>query len=411
MTDEVEVEMAEPVPPTKNGGKTHTTKDDVYAARDMIPVGPSGARPETFAQQVDFAKTMAMAKIALPEHLRGSPGDCLAIIDMASRANLSPYMVALKTYVQQGRLCFELQLFHAFAQGSGLMRGELNVEYEGEGDERVCIITGFVKGDALPKVHRSPPLKDLHPGTVTKDGKEFVRGSQLWNCKPDVQLFYDTSRDWVRMYCPRAVLGIYSPEELEEYGPDYARDVTPLSERLALPDRPQTGEGFRRGEHLAEELARISPNQGPAPEPEPEPEDAPEPEEAPPKAHSAPLRGLDRLKRFRGRERPETHQRAGKSRRGRMPSKEEVRRAADRAERGRGVPPKGSAPGAIGLWPAGAGVDREGHRCWPGAGALGFRAAPARRVQGQYKRTQMARGQAGRCLPESGGNINIMKLH
>ena len=193
---------------------------------------------------------------------------------------------------------------------------------------------------------------------MEKDGKTFVRGSQLWNCKPDVQLFYDTSRDWVRMYCPRAVLGIYSPEELEEYGPDRARDVTPLSERLAAPDRPQTGEGFRRGEHLAEELARISPNEGLRARVEPDEglsealstmgeeaeTEAPVPTEAAPKARSAPLRGLDRLKRFRGRERPETHQRAAKSRRGHMPTKEEVRRAADRAERGRGVPPKGSAP-------------------------------------------------------------------
>lgn len=243
-----------------------STRDEVRAARELVPVGHGGVQITDLAQQVDYAQSMAKAKSTLPEHLRNSVGDCLAIIDIASRAGLSPYMVANKTYVQNGRICFESQLFHAFAQSSGLLYGDLTVAYEGEAGDRVCIITGWLKAHPnTPRVHKSPPLKDLHPGYVLKkaygDGetgkrhltyaqgqeliakngieegmKLFAQGSPLWIRKPDVQQFYDTSRDWIRIYCPRAVLGIYTVDEMMDYGPEFARDISPptsgLSERL-----------------------------------------------------------------------------------------------------------------------------------------------------------------------------------
>lgn len=233
----------------------------VRQAREMIPVGPTGATPMNFAQQVDFAKTMAMARSALPAHLRNNVGDCLAIIDISTRVGLSPYMVANKTYVQNDRLCFESQLFHAFAQASGLMRGEFEIEYEGEGAARVCIVTGYLRNDPRPKTHRSPPLADVHPGYVEKNGKAFVKGSPLWDRKPDVQLAYDTTRDWVRLYCPRATMGIYTPEEIEEYdiGPDGKNITVAPTIRDRLAAAAPSEEGHRPG-FVDQELAQLAPD-------------------------------------------------------------------------------------------------------------------------------------------------------
>lgn len=251
-------------------------------ARSMIPVGQFGIRPEDWAQQVQFAQDVAKGHYSLPKFLRKNIGDCLAIIDIAARMNMSPYMVAQECNVQNDRLGFSSKLYHAFAQGSGLMRGDLTVEYNGEGDDLVCIISGYLKSDPIKRVHRSPRYADLHPGYTLKreidndegggiakrrltyaQGKAmreageidegmrlFPLGSPLWDRKPKVQIFYDTSRDWVRIYAPRATLSVYTPDELEEYGPDFARDVTPsgpdadaLHQRLAQ-SKP-TGEGFR----------------------------------------------------------------------------------------------------------------------------------------------------------------------
>lgn len=242
--------VVQPQPTNGNGdqiGEANSVKSAVQAAREMIPVGPTGAQPMNFAQQVDYAKAMTQALNSIPPHLRGNVGDCLAVIDIASRAGLSPYMLAGKTYVQGGRLCFESQAYHALAQSSGLLQGDLHPEWIGDGDERVCVVTGYLKGDPRPKVLKSQPLKDLRPGTVVKDGKTFSKGSPLWLKKPDVQLFYDTARDWVRIYAPRATLGIYTPDEMIDH--DINQPIEMRIEDSGLKARlaGKVGEGHQDG--------------------------------------------------------------------------------------------------------------------------------------------------------------------
>ena len=224
---------------------------------ELVPVGPTGASPISLAQQIDFAQFMAKARNALPAHLRGNVGDCLAVLDISSRAGLSPYMVANKTYVQNERLCFESQLFHALLVQSGKLKGDLQVTYQGEGDTRTCTIKGTMRSDGIERTHTSQTLKDARPAT---NDRGMIKGSPLWKDKPDVQLFYDTSRDWIRMFAPTATLGIYTPEEMIEHpiGPEGAIDVIDVS-----PDLHQRLKGTSRDEghkpgHAEAELANVA---------------------------------------------------------------------------------------------------------------------------------------------------------
>src|SRR5262245_58089233 len=118
--DEVEQQQAEE---GKVGVPKADPKDELYDSRALIPV-TRGTTPANFAQMVDFARDMARARLTIPAHLQGNVGDCLAIVDIATRAGLSPYMVANKTYVEKGHIEFMSQLYHAFAQSSGLLRGD-----------------------------------------------------------------------------------------------------------------------------------------------------------------------------------------------------------------------------------------------------------------------------------------------
>lgn len=264
----------------------------LYEASKLVPVERHGAAPATLEHQITYAQYMAKAKLSVPAHLHGNIGDCLAVIDIATRAGLSPYMLAQKTYAQGGKLSFESQLFHALLIQSGRLYGAgLNKRYEGEGPDRICIVWGHLKGDAEPKQHRSEKLSKMHPGYSFKndDGPTkstkalsyaegqailaeanrliaeaieagaqppplpnlFVKGSPLWDDKPDVQQFYDASRDWIRMFCPVATLGILDFYEIIEH---------PLPPQTNLVDRLQTGnkaEGHQNG-HAAEELARTA---------------------------------------------------------------------------------------------------------------------------------------------------------
>lgn len=220
---------------------------------ELIPVGATGATPMTMAQQIDFGQYMAKARAAIPPHLQGNVGDCLAVIDIASRAGLSPYMVASKTYVQNGRLAFESQLFHALLVQSGVLKGDLEVTWDGDGDDMTCTVTGILKSDGKARTHTSEKLKDARPA-MNSSGQ--IKGSPLWKDKPKVQLFYDTGRDWIRMYAPTATLGIYERHELIEHplpAPDGAitvNDTDPsLHKRLKGVNRD---EGHQPGQAAAE---------------------------------------------------------------------------------------------------------------------------------------------------------------
>lgn len=275
-----------------------SARDAARNSYDLVPVGPRGAAPVTLDQQISYAEAMSKGAEAIPMHLRKNIGACLAVVDIATRANLSPYMVANKTYVQNDRLCFESQLIHALIDNSGILQGRLRIEYEGEiaDGSRRCIVSGLMKGERVPHVHRGGSLAEVHPGFSYKTegnsrGKKisyadgmamiaaangakvdglFVNGSPLWLRKPDVQLAYDTVRDWGRLHAPGALMGITDPHEMIEYDgvSDTAREVNPVDANVLhrLPGA-QNGEGFNHSSVHAELDQVVGMSGGAKPEP------------------------------------------------------------------------------------------------------------------------------------------------
>jgi hypothetical protein len=283
-------------------------KEMLRQARELIPVGKHGAGPLNRAQQVDYAQDMAKARFLIPKFLQNNIGDCLGLVEIATASGLVPYLLAKMCYLEagSGQVALMSQAYHALVVNH--LKGDLEVQYEGTGEDRVCIITGYLKhAPEKPRVHRSPPLKQVHPGHTRKDGKDWVKGSPLWDRKPDVQLFYDTSRDWVRIYCPRATMGLYTGEELREYGPEFARDVTPppgVAERLKESGhgREEGPQGHEQVEAAIASAKADKPKEEPATKPKGKPgrpkkaaESKPSPEAAtpPPPADDAPPPSAD----------------------------------------------------------------------------------------------------------------------
>lgn len=206
--------------------------------------GVGGIRLETMDQVFEFSKMMAISGPAVRPHWRGNPGLCLATciqaIEWATpKWRPSPFAVANKTYVVVNKgvesIAYESQLVHAIIEAHAPIEGRLRARYEGEGDERVCIVYATFKGEAAPHEWRSPPLKQRHPGHVVKEGARYSRGSPLWDTKPDLQLFYDTSRDWARAWCPDILIGVYAVDEFPVEAVQHEPDPTAaLSERLKL---------------------------------------------------------------------------------------------------------------------------------------------------------------------------------
>lgn len=173
--------------------------------------------PKNFGELMEFAKLMACAYGAVPPHLRGKPSDCLAVAMQAMRWEMDPFAVAQKTFFVNDRIAYEAQLVVSVINTrANLDRNGLELEWAGAGEDMRCTVSGTFVGADRPKVFEAI-MK-----TIT------TRNSPLWKQQPRVQLGYWAQRAWARLYCPEVLLGVYTPDELQqEVQVERAQDITP----------------------------------------------------------------------------------------------------------------------------------------------------------------------------------------
>lgn len=209
--------------------------------------------PQNLAEIIKFAEVMSRADIALPPHLRGNTGACMAVAMQALEWEMSPFAVASKSYVVKGAVAYEAQLIAAVVNTRSGIKGRLKYRYDGEGAAMTCTVSGVLDGDVCE--YTSPEI-----------GSILTKNSPLWKADPQQQLGYFSARSWARRHCPEVILGVYDREEAEQFqGPDNARDVTPaklrLKERLKQAPPATTlpaheNEGFN-ADHVQRETDRV----------------------------------------------------------------------------------------------------------------------------------------------------------
>lgn len=182
-----------------------------------MSTGSTGAKiaPQNLAEVVKFAEVMCRADIALPKHLRGNAGACMAVSLQALDWQMNPFAVASKSYSVNGTIAYEAQLIAAVVNTRSGIKGRLKYTYDGEGATLTCTVTGILDGEEYS--YTSPPM-----GAIT------TKNSPLWKTDPQQQLGYYSARSWARRYTPEVILGVYDREEAESFqGADNAKDITP----------------------------------------------------------------------------------------------------------------------------------------------------------------------------------------
>lgn len=153
-----------------------------------------------------LAEAMATAAIAVPQHFRGKPGDCLAVVMQAAQWGMNPFAVAQKTHVVNGALGYEAQLVNAVVQASGAIDGRFHYEYRGEGANVECRVGAVIRGE-----------RDITWGEWLSAASVTTKNSPLWKTNPKQQLGYLQVKNWARAHTPGAILGVYSTDELEDF--------------------------------------------------------------------------------------------------------------------------------------------------------------------------------------------------
>ena len=228
-----------------------------YEQGDMPVVTTSSASLILDSASMDsmmrLADIMAKGRATIPEHLRGSPADCAAVIMQAIQWRMNPFAVAQKTHLVNGTLGYEAQLVNAVIQSSGVTVDRFNYEWYGPwekiiGKSKVCTAPAKgTKGAADYKKEYQFRVPDYQ--MQDEDGlgvriwatlrgeaeprvlelllvQASVRNSPLWATDPKQQLAYLAVKRWTRLYSPDVILGVYTPDELDEVNREM-RDITP----------------------------------------------------------------------------------------------------------------------------------------------------------------------------------------
>ena len=209
------------------------SNDIAITSQPGATVGTAAAifSPEGMNQLVRFAELMSQSKATVPKHLEGKPADCLAVTMQAAQWGMNPFAVAQKTHVVNGTLDYEAQLVNAVVSSSSLLATRLNYRWSGDwsnvngktdkSPNLTVTVSAVLKGEAEP---RELTISMAQAG---------VRNSPLWEQDPRQQLAYLCTKRWARLHAPDVLLGVYTPDELQETAPRVERDITPQTTTAA----------------------------------------------------------------------------------------------------------------------------------------------------------------------------------
>lgn len=242
--------------------------------RTALAVTDTGA----FANLLDTARFEHMWRIAtmfarsglVPKHFSGNPDACMVAVNLAIRLESDPFMVMQNMYIAPGNKPAWLGQFAiALINQRGGLSGKLQFEFSGEGDDYGCAAIGVdkVTGAALVGTR-------ITVGTAKAEG--WYSQNPKWR-NPGTQqqmLTYRAGAWFGRAYCPGALLGMPTADEVEDVEgvvvAGTAEVYRPVAGVTGAPPRPT-----KHTDPSPVDTAEIDPNTGERHEPPAEDEAKP----------------------------------------------------------------------------------------------------------------------------------------
>lgn len=189
---------------------------------------------------MELAEIMSKGIATVPKHLQKNSSDCAAVIMQAMQWRMNPYAVAQKTHLVSGTLGYEAQLVNSVINSLAPTKNRINYEWYGDWSQvlgKVKEVESKSKTDpdtGKPITYRVPNWQITDEKGLgvrvwaTMKGEDEprvlelgliqcrVRNSPLWADDPRQQIAYLAVKRWSRLHCPDVIMGVYTPDELQE---------------------------------------------------------------------------------------------------------------------------------------------------------------------------------------------------
>lgn len=159
-----------------------------------------------FDQLLRAANMLSKTSI-IPAHYQGKPQDCFVAIEMANRMNISPMVVMQNMYVVKGKPSWAGQACIMLINSCGKFRDVKHV-YTGEKGKqnRGCYVTATRVSDGSQV--------DGVEVTLAMAQSEGWMSNPKWKNLPELMLAYRAAAFFARVYCPEAMMGVQTSEEV-----------------------------------------------------------------------------------------------------------------------------------------------------------------------------------------------------
>ena len=175
---------------------------------------------DAFNQLLRAAQMLSQTSI-IPQSYQNKPQDCFVAIEMANRMGVSPMVVMQNMYVVKGKPSWAGQACTMLINSCGKFKDVKHI-YTGEKGKpnRGCYVTATRISDGS--------RVDGVEVTMQMAQSEGWTSNSKWRNMPELMLAYRASAFFARVYCPEAMMGVQTAEEV------YDADSTPINAATSL---------------------------------------------------------------------------------------------------------------------------------------------------------------------------------
>lgn len=173
-----------------------------------VPTGNVWQDKAAFEQTARVAKMLSSSKL-VPASYQGNPQDCFIAVEMAARMNVSPIMIMQNLYVVKGKPSWAGQACMAMINACGKFKNVRHVYTGQKGtDNRGCYVVAerVSTGETVEGTEVSMAMAKAEGWTT----------NPKWKNMTEQMLAYRAASFFARVYCPEALMGLQTVEEVQD---------------------------------------------------------------------------------------------------------------------------------------------------------------------------------------------------